>query len=180
MRTIIVNCKNYPEILGEGSLKLAEAVKGAGEEFKVEAIIAPPSPMLALVSKTGARVYSQSVGTASGDKTTGAVLPEAVKAAGASGTILNHSDSRLPFSGLSELVPRVEALGLKVCLCAQTSEEAARMASLAPRYVAVEPPELTRSGMAVSRAKPALVLETGSAVRRTGFRGDVLCGAGFV
>ncbi|MDG6963750.1 MAG: triosephosphate isomerase [Nitrososphaerota archaeon] len=180
MRTIIVNCKNYPETMGDGSLRLAEAVKAAGEELRVEAVIAPPLPMLALVAKTGAKVYSQAVGSGAGDKTTGAVLPEAVRAAGAAGTILNHSECRLPFSQLSKLVPRVQGMGMGVCLCAGTSREASKLASLSPRYVAVEPPGLIGSGVAVSRAKPALVRKTVSAVRESGFKGGVLCGAGIV
>ncbi|MDG6988840.1 MAG: triosephosphate isomerase [Nitrososphaerota archaeon] len=180
MRTIIVNCKNYPETMGDGSLRLAEAVKAAGEDLSVEAIIAPPLPMLALVARTGAKVYSQAVGSEVGDKTTGAVLPEAAKAAGAVGTILNHSESRLPFSELSELVPRVQGMRMGVCLCARTTREASVLASLSPRYVAVEPPGLIGSGIAVSRAKPGLVQKTVSAVRESGFKGGILCGAGIV
>ena len=166
--------------MGDGSLRLAEAVKAAGEELRVEAVIAPPLPMLALVAKTGAKVYSQAVGSGAGEKTTGAVLPEAVRAAGAAGTILNHSECRVPFSQLAKLVPRVQGMGMGVCLCARTSREASKLASLSPRYVAVEPPGLIGSGVAVSRAKPGLVRKTVSAVRESGFKGSVLCGAGIV
>ena len=181
MKTLIVNFKNYPEVLGEGSVRLALAIERVTRAGDVEAIAAPPTPMLSLVSsKAKVALYSQSVGDQVGDKTTGEILPEAVKAAGASGTILNHSESRRDPAELGALVPRVSAMGMEVCLCSQTEVEAARLAGLGPTYLAIEPPELIGSGVAVSRARPELIQRTVLAVRKTGFRGKVLCGAGIV
>ena len=167
--------------MGEGSVRLAESVERVVESVEIEAIVAPPTPMLALVaSKTRVQVYSQAVGSAEGDKTTGAILPEAVKAAGASGTILNHSEARMNPSELQKIMTRLTTMGLGVCLCSQTAEEATKLALLSPKYIAVEPPELIGSGIAVSRAKPELIEETVAAVRRTGYGGRILCGAGIV
>jgi triosephosphate isomerase (TIM) len=181
LRTIIVNFKNYPEVLGDGSVRLALAVERAADAADIEAIVSPPTPMLALVaSKTKAIVYSQTVGSKTGDMTTGAVLPEAVRAAGASGTILNHSESKRTPAELRELVPRLVGMGMGVCLCAETTEEAVELSALGPKYLAVEPPELIGTGVAVSTAKPELIQKTVSAVRKAGFGGKVLCGAGIV
>lgn len=181
MRTLLVNFKNYPQVMGQGSVRLALAAERAAKGTEVETIVAPPAPMLGLVaSKTKVRVYSQSVGAESGDKTTGAMIPDAVKAAGASGTILNHSESRRPAAELSKLVPRLSKTGLEVCLCAQTSKEAAKLALLEPKYVAIEPPELIGTGVAVSKAKPELIERTVAAVRGAGYTGGILCGAGIV
>jgi triosephosphate isomerase len=181
LRTLLVNFKNYPEVMGERSVKLALAVQRNTESTRIEAIVAPPTPMLALVSsKVKIQVYSQSVGSRSGDKTTGEVLPEAVKAAGAAGTILNHSESRRPPSELRRLVPSLIRMGMGVCLCCQTAAEAARLAPFGPKYLAIEPPELIGSGVAVSKARPELIRETVSAARKAGFAGKILCGAGIV
>jgi len=137
--------------------------------------------MLSLVaSSTTVKVYSQTVGSKSGDKTTGEILPEAVKGAGASGTILNHSESRRPPSELRKLVPRLASMGMSVCLCSQTAGEAARLAALKPKYLAIEPPELIGSGIAVSKARPELVQRTVTGVRGAGYEGEILCGAGIV
>ena len=181
MRTLIVNFKNYPQVLGEGAVRLALAIARVAETVNVEAIAAPPTPMIALVaSQTKVRVYSQDVDGDAGDKTTGAILPEAVRGAGASGTILNHSESRRSRAELENLVPRLVAMEMGVCLCAQTAAEAAGLAGLAPTYLAIEPPELIGSGVAVSKAKTELVQRTVAAVREAGFRGKILCGAGIV
>jgi triosephosphate isomerase (TIM) len=181
LRTLIVNFKNYPEVLGEGSVKLAQAVQQVAEELRVEAIVAPPIPMLSLVAwRVKIPVFSQTVGQDSGDKTTGAILIESVRGAGASGTILNHSESTRPVAELRKLVPKLDAAGMEVCLCARTTKEAVRMSTLGTKYLAVEPPELIGSGIAVSRARPGLIKDTVSEVRNAGYKGRILCGAGIV
>jgi triosephosphate isomerase len=179
--TIILNLKNYPEVLGDGSLRIAKAAQRASSRTGAEIIVAPPGPLVALVaSKVTVPVFSQTVGSERGDKTTGAFLPEAVKAAGARGTLLNHSESSRSLNELERLVPRLRELSLAVCLCAGTTSHAMTLARLEPDYVAVEPPGLIGSGIAVSKAKPELVSRTVSKVRETGYRGEILCGAGIV
>jgi triosephosphate isomerase len=181
MRTLILNFKNYPQVLGEGSLRLAESAQRTSKRGGVEVIVAPPTPMLALVaSAVDIPVFSQGVGNEEGDKTTGAVLPEAVRGARANGTILNHSESRRPFPEIRRLVPRLSKLSLETCLCARTAAESVRLAKLQTKYLAVEPPELIGSGVAVSRAKPGLITRTVTAVKKSGYRGRLLCGAGIV
>jgi triosephosphate isomerase (TIM) len=181
LKTLVVNFKNYPEVLGDGSVRLALAIKRVSDTVDIEAIAAPPTPMISLVAaRTKVQVYSQSVGNAVGDKTTGAVLPEAVRAAGAAGTILNHSESRRTPAELKRLVPRLVSLRMGVCLCAQTSEEAAELSLFGTKYLAIEPPELIGSGVAVSRARPELIQKTVAAARKAGYRGKILCGAGIV
>lgn len=179
--TLVINFKNYPEIFGEASVRLAKAVERVSEKTGVEAVVAPPTPMLALVaSEVKVLVYCQAVGMERGEKTTGAVTPEAVKAAGAKGTIINHSESRRTAAQLGSLLPRISALALDACLCARSAAEAGRLARSKSKYIAVEPPELIGTGVAVSRARPDVISDAASAVRRSGYPGKLLCGAGIV
>jgi triosephosphate isomerase len=71
-------------------------------------------------------------------------------------------------------------MGMGVCLCAETTREAVELSSLGSKYLAIEPPELIGSGVAVSKARPELVESTVSALKKAGYRGQVLCGAGIV
>ena len=181
MKTLIINFKNYAAVQGEGSLKLARAAERVSREVGARIIVAPPTPMLGLVaSKVKIGVFAQSVSNRAGDKTTGAVLPEAVKAAGATGSILNHAEARVTRSALEELVPRMRKLGLRICICARNSSEVANLAVLGSEYLAVEPPALIGSGVAVSKAKPALVKNSVRVARKAGYEGKILCGAGIV
>ncbi|HYC11729.1 MAG TPA: triose-phosphate isomerase [Nitrososphaerales archaeon] len=181
MGTLIINFKNYREVLGDGSVRLAAAAAEVASRSGAEIAVAPPTAMLATVaSRVSISVFSQSVGAEEGEMTTGADLPEAAKAAGASGTLLNHSEARKPLGELKALVPRAKKAGLKICLCASGSREAAVLSVLGPEYLAVEPPELIGSGVAVSRARPEVVRATVEVARRAGYKGKILCGAGIV
>lgn len=160
---------------------MAESAQRAAEKSGQEVIVAPPTPMLALVAaRVKIPVFAQGVSAAHGEKTTGSVAAEAVEAAGARGTILNHSESRVSPSLMKSVIPRLAKMSLDVCLCARSATEAGRLASFRTTYLAVEPPELIGTGVAVSKAKPELVSRSVEAVRKTGFTGKILCGAGIV
>ena len=181
MRILLLNLKNYPEILGEGAVRFARAAEKVASKVDARVVVAPPNSTLALVaSEVSIPVFSQSLGSELGDKTTGADLPEAAVAVKAAGTLLNHSERRKPWSELRTLVPRVAGLGLEVCLCAKSTAEAVKLSSLAPNFIAVEPPELIGTGIAVSNARPEVVEGTVGRLRAAGYRGQVLCGAGIV
>ena len=180
MKTLIINFKNYPEILGSNSVRLATDAKAAAGT-RVELVLAPPTPMLSLVAESvTVSVFSQGVTDGEVGQSTGAIIPESVKASGAVGTILNHSEAKVRLESLKRLVPRARAAGLKVCLCSATPDEAREVVSLNPDYIAIEPPELIGTGVAVSKARPEVVTETIRQVLQAGFKKKILCGAGIV
>jgi triosephosphate isomerase len=78
----------------------------------------------------------------------GSVLPEAVKEAGAVGVLLNHAEKRLSLSEINRTIKRADQVGLATLVCADTPEEAAALAHLAPNIILAEPPELIGSGEA--------------------------------
>jgi len=180
-RTLLVNFKNYPEILGEGGIRLAQASAKVQGATGVRFIVAPPIPMLhAVASAVRVPVFSQKAEAGEQGKSTGAVIPESIRAAGGSGSLLNHSESRIGAKLIAELIPRMRIIGLQSCVCAQTAQEAEELARLDPDYLAVEPPELIGTGVAVSRARPELISDTANAAKRARFKGILLCGAGVV
>ena len=177
----LINFKNYREILGEGAVRLAADAQLAAEDLDIELIIAPPVPSLSAVAAVSRlRVFSQSVGNQNEGKSTGAIIPEALKASGCSGSIINHSESRLPPETVRALLPRMKGLGLSSCVCGEDAGEIVRLAAFDPEYLAVEPPELIGTGIAVSNARPELLRETVKSARGAGYSGRLLCGAGIV
>jgi triosephosphate isomerase (TIM) len=177
----VINFKNYGEILGDRSISLATTAEEVCRGLQLDLIVAPPAPMLrAVVERVRVPVFGQAVGDQQEGKSTGAVIPESLKAAGCAGAIVNHSESRLPEATIRQLIPRLKAQGLASCLCCEDAREVATLASLAPEMLAVEPPELIGGGVAVSQAKPDLLLETSRSAGDAGFRGILLCGAGIV
>jgi triosephosphate isomerase (TIM) len=177
----VINFKNYPEVMGEGSLKLARSASRAAEKLDVELILAPPVPSLAWVaSSVRLPVYSQKVEDAEEGKSTGAVIPEALRGWSCKGSIINHSESRTPMAAISRVIPRMREAKLSTCACAESSSEVSELAVMEPEMIAIEPRDLIGTGIAVSKARPGLVADSVAAARAKGFKGRVLCGAGIV
>ena len=180
-QTFIVNFKNYPEIMGEGSLRLAKAAAGLSWELGIDVVVAPPAPMLHTIASTiKIPVFAQRAELGEMGKSTGHAIPESIKAAGCAGSLLNHSESRIPIEVLEGTIKRMKGLGLVSCACAETAEEAVEIAALDPELLAIEPPELIGTGMAVSKARPELLTGTAEALVDAGYKGSLLCGAGIV
>jgi triosephosphate isomerase len=180
-RTFIVNFKNYPEVMGEGSVRLAKAAAGLSWEVGIEVVVAPPTPMLNTVASTvKIPVFAQKADLGEQGKSTGATIPESIKAAGCIGSLLNHSESRIPLNVLGRTIQRMKSLGMTSCACAETTEEAVEIAALSPEFLAIEPPELIGTGRAVSKARPELLTVTADALAKAGYEGRLLCGAGIV
>ncbi len=179
--TLIINFKNYPEILGNKSLELAKSIETVARKVDVEMIAAPPVPVLHAVSRqVSIPVFSQRVDDRDQGKSTGAIVAEAIKESGCRGSILNHSESRVRPATVRKILARLRVLRLSACLCAETSREMSGFANFSAEYLAIEPPELIGTGVAVSTAMPEMVSKTVSEVKRRGYRGKILCGAGIV
>ena len=109
---------------------------------------------------------------------TGWTVPEALNASGAAGSLVNHSEHPLMESDVRLVVESLLRHRLVAVVCARDVANAARLASLFPPYLAVEPPELIGGDRAVSTAAPEIVSGTVDAVRRVAPNTVVLCGAG--
>jgi triosephosphate isomerase (TIM) len=182
-RVLIINLKNYAEILGEPALRLvrsAERVQAKLGKEQVEIMIAPPIPSISLLvsSSKDVRILSQKAEDANEGKSTGSIIPEALAAWGCAGSIINHSESRIAIQSAERLIPRMKKLGLISCLCVETVEELIAGLKLEPELIAIEPPELIGTGVSVSKARPELVSGSVGVVRGAGYKGTFLCGAG--
>ena len=78
----------------------------------------------------------------------GHVLPEAIKAAGAEATFLNHAEHAMPFAALTRAMARADELGILTIVCADTVEEARALAMLHPDIMVCEPTSLIGTGKA--------------------------------
>lgn len=157
---VIVNFKVYKETIGENAIKLAKACDHFAAKTGHDIRIAVDAIDLAAVVKSvSIPVYSEHVDAVDPGKHTGTILPEMVKAAGASGTLINHSERRVNFDILEESIKRSRQLGLiTVACCEDTKEQKQIMAfSNKPDFIAIEPPELIGGDISVSTARPELI-----------------------
>lgn len=149
---VVVNFKTYKQ--GVGVLKLARSI----EKVSKKVIVGVQACDIArVVSTIKNPVYVQHVDWQKPGRGTGFVLPEAVKADGADGVFLNHSEHKLKWGILKRTVKRCRGVGLKVLIFASGLDEAKKIRELSPDYLVIEPPELVGGKISVSKAKPELI-----------------------
>lgn len=176
---IIVNFKTYSEATGRRALKLAEDAEKASLESGVCIAVAPQFVDIPpIVEAVEIPVFAQHIDPIKPGSHTGHILPEAVKEAGAVGTLINHSERRLKLADIDAAVKRARDVGLTSLVCTNNADVSASAAALKPDMIAVEPPELIGTGIPVSKAKPEVVTGTVDLVKRINPNVVILCGAG--
>ena len=176
---ILINFKAYAEATGKKALKLAETAAKVSLETEICIGLAPQLTDLASVARLVALpVFAQHIDPITPGSFTGHVLPESVKEAGATGTLINHSERRLKLADVDAAIRRTREVGLVSVVCANNPDVSAAVAALKPEMLAVEPPELIGTGIPVSKAKPEVVSGTVELVKEINSDVVVLCGAG--
>ena len=178
---ILVNFKTYIEATGRKALELAKTAEKASLETEVCIGVAPQFVDIRMIAEeVSIPVFAQHIDPIKPGRCTGFILPEAIREAGAVGTIINHSEKQLKLSEIELAVERAHECDLASLVCIGSHRLARRIASFNPDMVAVEPPELIATGIAVSKAKPEIVTKTVEAVKGVNPKIVVLCGAGIV
>ncbi|MGB9709551.1 MAG: triose-phosphate isomerase [Infirmifilum sp.] len=176
---ILINFKSYREASGKKALELARTAQKVSRDTGLTIAVAPQLTDLHFVAaNVEIPVFSQHVDDVPPGSYTGHVTLEAVKDAGAIGTMINHSERRVRADQVDVIVKRARELSLVTVVCTNTPEVTAAMAALGPDIVAIEPPELIGTGIPVSKAKPEVVTSSVELVRRINPAVKVLCGAG--
>lgn len=176
---IIVNFKTYPESQGKRGLELSKAAERVARENGVCIAVAPQCVDIRLIAEAvDIPVFAQHLDPEAPGAQTGHLTSEAAKEAGATGSLLNHSEMRLRADIIEGAIRRAKGLGLATCVCANTPSMGAAVSAFSPTMVAVEPPELIGSGVSVSKAKPEIVRNSVLSIKKIDAGVRVLCGAG--
>ncbi|MEX0656826.1 MAG: triose-phosphate isomerase [Nitrosopumilaceae archaeon] len=176
----IINCKNYEEIAGDKVVKLAKIIEGVSKKYKIKIALAPPHHLLTKITDLSIPVLAQHVDNRPVGSTTGFIIPELLKTSKIAGSLINHSEHRIPSNDIKQLVSRLQKLKMLSIVCVKNIAEAQKYAKLNPNYIAIEPPELIGSGKAVSKEKPELITKAVAAVKNANNSTKLLCGAGIV
>jgi triosephosphate isomerase (TIM) len=176
---LVVNLKSYPTALGVGSERIGRTLEELGRSAGVAVAIAPSTPDISrLTTATRIPVLAQHVDPVAPGPQTGFVPPEAVAAAGARGSLVNHSEHPLSPAETRETLTRLNRLGLVAVVCARDLAACRRLARTHAPYLAIEPPDLIGGGRSVSTARPEVVFGAVRAVAAVSPTTAVLCGAG--
>lgn len=176
---IIVNFKTYSEATGKKAVELAKMAERISLETEVCIGLAPQFVDIASVAHAvSIPVFAQHIDAVRPGSFTGHVLAEAIKKAGAVGTLINHSERRLKLAGIDATIARARETDLVSVVCTRNATVSSVVAKFNPNMIAVEPPELIGTGISVADAKPEVVTGAVRLVKRKNPNVVVLCGAG--
>jgi len=176
---IVLNVKTYIEATGKHALKLASLMDTVSEETGVAMAIAVQATDIYPCSQQGSLpVFAEHIDAISPGSHTGWTLPQAVKQAGAQGTLINHSEHRLNLADIESTIKIAQTLGLDHIVCTNNIATSQAAAGLHPQSIAVEPPELIGGDISVTTADPDVVSGSVKAVKSIHADIAVLCGAG--
>lgn len=138
--------KSY--LYGEQILSLAKIADAASAEHDVQIIYTTPYVDIRTVAESTSNIFvfaphMDQIGIGRG---LADILPESIKAAGAKGVMLNHSEKPVYFDVLRKIIERAEEVGLMTIVCANTIAEAKSIALLRPDIIVAESTELIGTG----------------------------------
>ena len=165
---------------GAEAVRLARAADRLSDELGVTVIFDPQCVDIPAVARETRHllVFAQHMDPVAVGRGAGYVLPEAIKEAGAVGTMLNHSERRMTLADINRAISRAHEVGLATMVCADSPEEAAAIALLGADIVLAEPPELIATSRSAATEMRGFVERTVDMVGRIDPDIIVMCGAG--
>lgn len=168
---IIVNFKNY--IHGKESLDLTKKIK---KQLPKAIVCVSPVDVRSIEYYTKARIFSQNVDLIKKGKSTGFINPVNIKHAKAEGTLLNHSEHKVPFKNIKEILKNCKKINLKVIVCASTLNEVKNLKKLKPWAIAYEETKLISTKQSITKQSPGSIKKFTGILKGTKIL--PLCGAG--
>ncbi|MEM1610959.1 MAG: triose-phosphate isomerase [Sulfolobales archaeon] len=177
---LVINFKTYRSSFGSSALEIAKSSEKVSREIGIRIILAPPLIETSyIVRNVSIDVYAQYGDPLYYGAYTGHTPLEALKDIGVKGVLVNHSEKQLELRNIIRISEIAREIGIETIACSDSRGLAKMIAMYAkPSAIALEPPELIGTGIAVSKAKPEIILEGVSAVKEISKKIIVLAGAG--
>lgn len=141
-----IGTKNY--IYGDTVLEYAKAADAAAEKYDIDVLFTtPPTEIRRLAENTKHLILlAPYMDTLRPGRGMADILPEALKAAGAQGVVVNHCEKPMSLPAIKATIDRARELDFLVFACADTIAEAKAIAQLHPDIINPEPTELIGGG----------------------------------
>lgn len=137
-----IGTKNY--IYGDKLLEYAKAADAAAEKYDIDVLfITPVVEIRRVVENTkNLIVIAPYMDTLRPGRGMADILPEALKAAGAEGVVINHCEKPMSLPAMKATIDRACELDMLVFACADSIAETKAIAELNPDIINPEPSEL--------------------------------------
>ena len=137
-----IGTKNY--IYGDEELEYAKAADAAAEKYDIDVLFITPAVEIRRVVENTKHliVLAPYMDTLRPGRGMADILPEALKAAGAEGVVVNHCEKPMSLPQIKATIDRANELDMLVFACADTVAETRAIAELHPDIINPEPSEL--------------------------------------
>jgi len=169
---IFVNFKTYQQGTGEAALILAKICQEVEKTSGIKIIPIVQVVDIFRLASQGLVVWAQHVDEVDFGPYTGQVLAKGILDAGAKGILLNHSEKKLSFEKVKNILQGLK--GLQSLVCAESIEEGQQLAEFKPDFLTYEPPELIGGKVSVSQVQPEIIREFVDKIKNM----PILVGAG--
>lgn len=135
-------------LVGDEVLDLARAADASAARHGVGLIFTTPFPLISRVAAETSHllVCAPHMDPLRPGRGLADILPEELKASGADGVMLNHSERPVSYAVLEETIERAREVGLFTIVCASSMAEIRAVALLRPDIIVAEPSELIGTG----------------------------------
>jgi len=157
---IFVNFKTFFQGSGKNAVKLAKFCQEGAEEKKIPIVpVAQSFDVYRISREVKIPIWLQHLDWHPQGQYTGWLNLESAIEAGAKGTILNHSEHKLPFGTIRRTIKRIRKVNprFQVLVCCRSLGQAERLIKLEPDFLAYEPPELIGGEVSVSEYNPTAI-----------------------
>ena len=145
-----IGTKNY--IYGDTVLEYALAADRAAEKYDIDVLFVTPAVEIRRITENTKHliVLAPYMDTLRPGRGMADILPEALKAAGAQGVVINHCEKPMSLPQMKATIDRARELDFLVFACADTLEEAKAIAQLHPDIINPEPSAIIGGGNGVT------------------------------
>ncbi|MDD6883857.1 MAG: triose-phosphate isomerase [Eubacteriales bacterium] len=145
-----IGTKNY--IYGDKVLQYAKAADAAAEKYDIDVLFITPAVEIRRVAENTKRliVLAPYMDILRPGRGMADILPEALKAAGAQGVVINHCEKPMSLPAMKATIDRARELDFLVFACADSVAEAKAIAQLHPDIINPEPTQLIGGAGGVS------------------------------
>ena len=145
-----IGTKNY--IYGDTVLEYALAADRAAEKYDIDVLFITPAVEIRRIAENTKHliILAPYMDTLHPGRGMADILPEALKAAGAQGVVINHCEKPMSLPQMKATVDRARELDFLVFACADTLEEAKAIAQLHPDIINPEPSGIIGGGNGVT------------------------------
>lgn len=137
-----IGTKNY--IYGDTVLEYAKAADAAAEKYDIDVLFITSAVEIRRIAENTKHliVLAPYMDTLRPGRGMADILPEALKAAGAAGVVVNHCEKPMSLPQIKATIDRANELDMLVFACADTVAETKAIAQLHPDIINPEPSEL--------------------------------------